>query len=31
MESVKYEGVYPCKNDHSINHSKEFLNSRKKN
>jgi hypothetical protein len=30
MESVKYEGVYPCKHNHSINHSKAFLTSRRK-
>jgi hypothetical protein len=27
MES---EGFYPCNHNHSINHSKAFLNSRKK-
>jgi hypothetical protein len=30
MESVKYEGVYPCMHNHSINHVKAFLTSRRK-
>jgi hypothetical protein len=30
MESVKYEEVYPCKHNHSINHSKALLTSRRK-
>jgi len=29
MESVKYEGVYPYKNNHLINHSEVLLTSRR--
>jgi hypothetical protein len=31
MESVKYEGVYPCMHNHSINHSKIILDFKEKN
>jgi hypothetical protein len=31
MESVKYEGVYPCMHNHSINYSKIFLDFKEKN
>jgi hypothetical protein len=29
MKSVKYEGFYPCMNNHSIDHVKSFMNSRR--
>jgi len=30
MESVKYEGIYPCMHNHSINHSKIILKFKEK-
>jgi len=30
MESVKYEGVFPCMNNHLINHSESILGFKEK-
>jgi hypothetical protein len=31
MESVTYEGNYPCMHNHSINHSESILGFKEKN